>query len=747
MPKQKNTPPPEEDKRKELEEKIDEMLDPRRPDRPEIKVVGDDAKEKATDDKLPTKIEIKNDGKTKKAGKKSKKNQKEDGAKSEEPSGAPEVSSKKTAVTERREDEPESDETPDPAEDGDDSQETGQSEEETESPEEEADEEASTEDTPDEKEPEENPDEEPETPATDSEATESKDDKNDKPAANPALDEAVDDIAKEESDKLLESTDTSESSESKPAKTPFRARLKAFFKAWWHNKYARYGTICVLLLLLAAGAIIPTSRYFVLNTLGVRSSASVKVFDQSTLQPLKNVTVEINGVRAKTDIDGVANVGHIKLGKTDLLITKRAFSSIERPLTVGWGSNPLPDERLTPVGAQYEFLVTDYVSGEPVQGVEAVSGEEASALSNENGEIKLTLDMPDEQFEVQIIGEEFRNETLTMNAEDEDVRKLELVPDKKHAFVSRRDGTYDIYSAYANGQDEQLLLKGSGEEREDITLVPHPSRDVAALVSTRSGKRNDDGYQLSTLTILNVKDSGDPKTVVDSERIQIIGWQNERLVFVQIRSGTSAANPKRHQLKTYNLEQEVVAELASANYFNDVMLANDVLLFAPSSAYAKEPAALYRINPDGSDQRIVHPNEVWSMFRNTYENVIYTTGSRDWFDLDLNSLSTGQREGEPNQYDSRVYVDSPDGTKSLRVENRDGKGNLLVYNKESGEENSVAEMGGLRQPAMWLNNSTVVFRVKTDAETADYVASLRGGEAKKLVDVTDAAGLERWYYY
>ncbi len=741
MAKKKQSIPPEDKEEKALEEKIKKMLDPREPDAPKIEVV-EDALEDDGDMGLPTKIEIKEDGikETAKA------------TKTEEPRSAPEVNSKKIKITHHDEDEDiqvpeikdeieekglaEVDESSEPEDDV--SQENAEDIEDIAALKEKDLVEDVSEDSPNDEDIEGVSSEEIEDIETSEE--DSIPEKSDR-----SLDEAVDDIAKAESDKLLEEDDDKIAQASAEKKPSLKSRFASFFKSWWRNKPARYLTILALLLGIAAVAIIPNSRYFLLNTFGVRSAASIKIIDESTLQPLKNVTIEINGVEALTNKEGVAVLENIRLGRTNLKIQKRAFRVIEKDMTVGWGSNPLSDEQLTPVGTQYSFVVVDFVSEKPVQGVEVINGD-ASALSNEKGEIKLTLDMPEDVFEVQIFGDGYRVENLEINADELKTYDVQLAPEKKHVYMSRRNGTFDVYAAYADGKDEKLLLAGTGSERDDIALIPHPSRPIAALVSTRSGSRNSDGYQLSSLTVIDVENPDEPKTVIESERIQVIGWQNERLIFVQIKSGTSAVNPERHQLKTYNIEQNTTAEIANANYFNDVMLANGLLLYAPSSAYAKTPSGLFRINPDGSDKQVVHAEEVWSMFRSSYDNVTFTTG-KDWFDFNIDSKYTDQLQGQPTEFKSRVYVSSPDGSNSLWVDQRDGKGTVLSYSLNESAEKTVVERGGLQLPVGWLNNTTIVFRVKTESEIADYVVNIDGGEPKKLADVTNAAGLDRWYYY
>ena len=712
MAKKKPQPSAEDFEEKQLEEKVKKMLDPREPDEDAATsfevIKDDDAKGKVAPDELPKKIEIKENGEPVKT--------------------APPLDDEKSSVETTEEELQQPDET--------------EKADEQEEPEADVQESDDTSEEVSDTQPENQPDEAEKPEEVDTPNTE---DDNESDTEDKSLDAAVNEIVAQESDEVLEHEDKEIEKAFDDKKPSLASRIKSFFATWWHNKKARWITLIGLFLALIAAGAIPTSRYFILNTAGVRSSASIKVIDDSTLQPLRNVKVTINGQSGLTDADGVAKVYDIKLGRTKMLINKRAFADSEKTITIGWGSNPLSQEQLKPVGAQYSFEVTDFVSGKPIEKVEAVKGD-ASAFSDADGKIKLTLDMPEDEFEVQLVKDEHRTETLKINADDKTVQKVQMVPAKKHVYISKRSGKYDVYAAYADGKDEQLVLEGTGSERDDITLAPHPTRDIVALVSTRNNKRNKDGFLLSELTIIDLNDTKKVVNVAESERVQIIGWANQRLVYVQIAEGTSAANPERHRLKTYNLDEGTDAELASSNYFNDVMIAKDIILFAPSSAYAKTPTALYRINPDGSDKQIVHAEEVWSLFRTGHDKVTFTTG-KDWYDFNIDDRFEQKLSGQPSTLKSRIYVDNPDKSLSLWVDQRDGKGTLLATTIENGEDKVLIERSGLKLPVYWLNNSTVVFRVSTDQETAHYVLSVDGGEARKMTDVTDTSGIDRWYYY
>jgi hypothetical protein len=279
-----------------------------------------------------------------------------------------------------------------------------------------------------------------------------------------------------------------------------------------------------------------------------------------------------------------------------------------------------------------------------------------------------------------------------------------------------------------------------------MVLAPHPTDEIAALVSTRDGKRNADGFLLSTLTLIDLS-TGDTKAVTQSERIQIIDWLGNRLVYVQITSGASAANPKRHRLMSYDYKSGDTKELAASNYFNDVMAAGGKIFYAPSSAYSGGiNSSLFKVDADGSNRQVILDQEVWSLFRPSYDKLVLSL-QQQWFEYGLSENKTTKLGGEPANLTSRVYIDSPDHKHSLWVDNRDGKGVLLVYDTVSKQDKVIQTQSGLKNPVRWLNNSTVVFRISTDQETADYALSLDDGEPVKIRDVTNTDGIDRWYYY
>lgn len=527
------------------------------------------------------------------------------------------------------------------------------------------------------------------------------------------------------------------------AKVKLRTRIA---NLWRKHPIARKVWIILLLLAVAAAGTVPTSRYYVLNTAGVRSSTSLIVMDQSTQKPLKSVQVSIGSQTATTDLEGRAVVNNVKLGPSEMTISKRGFATLKKWHTFGWGSNPLGDLAITPTGSQYVIQVNDFVSGKPVENVEAASGD-ASALSNDKGEIKLTIDESNENdLEVTLKADGYREEKIKIGINETSGKAVQLVVNRKHAFVTNRAGKLDVYKVDIDGTREERILAGTGTERDDMVVVPHPTDEVVAVVSSRENKRNKDGFLLSTLTIIGLKNN-ETKAITSSERVQVVDWIGPRLIYVRVAEGTSASSPNRHRLMSYEYNTGENKELVASNFFNDVMIVSGKIYYAPSNAYQSSPeVGLFRLDGDGSNKQTITPKETWNLLRMSYDRITVAM-PQAWYEYRLGDKSLAKLDGPPAKQETRIYTDSPDGKNSLWVDIRDGKGVLLRYDTATKTDVVVRTQGGLKNPIRWLDNKTFIYRIKTESLTADYVTSLDGGEPKLVRDVSDTGGVDQWYYY
>lgn len=556
---------------------------------------------------------------------------------------------------------------------------------------------------------------------------------------DPKTDEAVEDIAATEADELLAVEDAIKKAEDEPE--PRKQSLSQRLKAFWAKPVVRWATAITTAVVIIAAVVVPQIRYFILNTVGVRASSSVTVIDITTQQPLKNTQVRIGSAEGMTDGEGHIALTGIKLGKQRLHIHKIAFAEIDRSITVGWGSNPLGTVELDPTGAQYTFSTVDAVSGQPLGRVELASGQ-ANARSDENGQAILTVERPDErELSIEVSMDGFRTDTVTIPTNTSTTTTVKLAPSRKHVFMSKRDGSADLYSIYADGKHEELLLKATGYERDDdMTLVPHLSESVVAYVSTRGNQANSDGYLLSNLILIDTE-TGDTTSIATSERINIIGWSGDHLVYVQIAEGRSAPRSDRYRLISHDHTSGQSTELAKTDYLNDVILFAGHVYYAPHGGHETASVDLYRVNVDGSNNRAFFGREVWNIIRTGYQELALLTTDQQWFTYMRGDAEPRRRSAAPASQRSRTYVDSPDGKHSLWVDVRDGKGVLLAYELGTRTEKVVAETIGLSYPVRWINDHVIVYRVVSPTESAEYVVSLEGGSPHKLTDITTTRGL------
>lgn len=569
----------------------------------------------------------------------------------------------------------------------------------------------------------------------------------------PALSEsdAIDDIVAEESDSIMKIEDKQRevlNAPINPIKKQPKKGLKSALASIFKDPKKTAVLLSSILVIVLGVFLYPDTRYYILNSAGVRSSSSVKVLDEKTLQPLKNVEVSIGASTAKTDKEGNASLSQIKLGPQQMSVKKPAFAEVKKNVTIGWGSNPLGEQKLSPVGSKYIFKLKDYLSAKAIKGaeVETTNGEFA-AISNDQGEAVLVVEdtkMP--EVKVTIKTDKYREENVALDRNDKNVREFMLVPAKRHAYVSKRSGKYDLYASYVDTKDEQLLLRASGYEKPDgLMIVSDASSDNIAFVTTRDNNRNKDGFLLSSLYIIDTSNKNN-KVVTRSERVQILGWYGGKLVYVKVKDGASADTPDRHKLVSYDHKSGEEKELASANYFNDVMVAGGSIYYAPTSFKLSGQVGLFKVNPDGSNKQTVINQEVWNILRQSYEKITFSVGQQ-WYEYGLNDSKLSKLLGAPATNDSKIILDNSSNQLSAFVDQRDGKGVLLTYNKSENKDKQLISEPGLANPIYWLSDNVIVFRISNNNEVSDYAISVLGGEKKKVAGVTNTAGVDRWYYY
>src|SRR5690606_17891302 len=143
-------------------------------------------------------------------------------------------------------------------------------------------------------------------------------------------------------------------------------------------------------------------------------------------------------------------------------------------------------------------------SGKPINAAEITSGE-SSAFVDKNGKVILTLDNPQsDTIEATIRAKEYRSEKLNFAASTKSDFEIRMVPAQPVVYVSKQTGKYNVYKTDVDGKNKQLLLAGTGTERQGITVAASTDGTMAAVVSSRGTKRDENRYLLDSLTLIDV---------------------------------------------------------------------------------------------------------------------------------------------------------------------------------------------------------------------------------------------------
>jgi hypothetical protein len=321
------------------------------------------------------------------------------------------------------------------------------------------------------------------------------------------------------------------------------------------------------------------------------------------------------------------------------------------------------------------------------------------------------------------------------------------VPSKKDVFISKRQGAYDVYARYVDGSDEAVVLEGTGNEQADTHLLAHPTDSTYMLVSSREGERNDQGYIMSNLYSINSETNTIEKiTGTSSERIRLIGWIGDAVIYVKTSSGPSGYTTNRQQIVSYDVSDQKQTEITGANYFSDVRVINDSIYYVLPASDGSQSKGVTKTTVDGKQKSALLAKNIWVLYRTDASTLLASTEGDEWYTISTVDDAVQKLEGAPPLPRNNVFVVNPTTKQIAWIEDRDGKGTLLV-NGLDGKQKEVLRQAGMSYPLRWLNDTTLMYTVSTTQETATYIVSTMNGATKKVGDVTVSVYSDDQYYY
>jgi hypothetical protein len=538
-------------------------------------------------------------------------------------------------------------------------------------------------------------------------------------------------------------------------KTGFKTKIKALLKS---KKFWIVTILCLLASLLAAWFIQP-SRLWMVNIIGQRTSLHVAItVPAEGKQPaakLKSATVLVSDKQYQTNQDGQVEISDQPYGVAEVVARKNGYeeATIRRmldfdPFFHAFGGKEADEDArniqlsVRSVGLPLIFKVVDWLSGLPIAGGE-YQLDDLTVKADEEGVVAFKAP-PSENNKATIRsshGGLYIDKTFELSFNDAEIPTITFVPAGKHYFTSRRDGALSVYRSNLDGSDVQLIIPGTGQETAYTPFVVSPDGKYGLLASTRDGAKDQQNNLLQRLYLVDL-DKKQLKKIDEAHYFAFADWTGSRLVYQKQQTANVNDSNKTVSLRAVDVTTSVIQDIAEAAdfgrvtvAFNQVAYAHIIQTDADTNAYT---TSFKRFDMQNSTNKDLGDDITNTIVQPNYDTVVFQLrANQRWQEYNFN---TGQLKdtSQPTAAATQVVLGSPspDDKKRILVDRIDGQFTIIIKTTADGAQKQLYGTGGLGGPIRWIQNEVLVFRVSNEQETADYAISAKGGEPKKIADVT-----------
>lgn len=489
-----------------------------------------------------------------------------------------------------------------------------------------------------------------------------------------------------------------------------------------------------------------------------RASVSIKVREGDTFA-IEGAKVSFLGKEYITDANGKVNINGAVAGTAEAVVTKEGYLEAHQNISLKRGNNDLQTISMTkePEKAYaVKGFVQDFASGQPIADVQVTLGSK-TVLTDPSGAYTFEKVAPGD-VKLTFSKAEYVNKELPVTVVDADIAtaKVPLVPAGQVVFVSNRDGKRALYAANYDGSEQRIFVQPKNEG-EDFSPNFSPNTSSIAFSSTRDKIKSVYGNDLAKLYLVDASGK-EPKKVAEDVAQEFAPIWSPDSNFLYF-SAYSSAKLDKSVYKVYDVKKGTLTDLGESAYN---------VVFSPIStviAYyvnTSENRSAETVQPDGSTlttATTVYLNELKTLDLLSGERKSLAKREQGMSEIRFSSdgkavsyevvvdgvrrryqvtLADGKESEVPVlAVTKRSYVASPKGDLLAFIEERDGKKDLFIVDKDEKNEKRLTNVGVVNEleAPVWAQGSAyLTFAVRREGENALYLVSVLGGEPKKITD-------------
>ncbi|HSE61483.1 MAG TPA: hypothetical protein VLA88_04280 [Candidatus Saccharimonadales bacterium] len=520
-------------------------------------------------------------------------------------------------------------------------------------------------------------------------------------------------------------------------------------KPFWKRK--RFWGAAIFLLFLAGtfAWFIRPSRLAIVNALGLRTPLTIttgtvpEAGQQSAL--LKQVTVTVNGETAQTNDQGKLQAT-THFGPATVVVKKAGYEEVSKSVMLDFdpffyllGGKKVDDDlrtiafQLRAVGIALKFQAKDWLSDTALPSGTFSVGD-IVAKPNDQGQVQLTVPATDaKKLKVKAaFGGAYIDKEFDVPL-DGSQPVVTFVPAGKEYFISTRGGGRAVYSSNLDNSEVTELIPASDRETSAMNFTASPSGKYGVLASTRDGKKDGQNVLLQQVYVIDLATK--KLTSVDSGQwVNFVDWGGDSLVYT-VGERKEGANTVTQRLASVNVATGKQVNLATASSFGAIRLALDSAVYQVNYVTGEQDAASknpeLRVVPikGGTEKNLGY--QIQQIAQTDPDKIAYRKADGSWSEYNINNSQNKNASVPANPDRTFLAATSGDGQHRLIVGSQDGKVALIDRSVASGQDKILYANADITGPVRFAGN-VVVFR----QGSADYALSLRGGQPKKIVNVT-----------